>query len=150
RSPNTFPSRRFTVKRLEKRVKPFPGFLHRILPPGSPVEVALAPTRWGESNRLHLLGQLGQRLPLDLADALAGQAEAAPDLLEGRRPAGGEAEGERRDLGPALAHFAERVDALAQLAGVGQGGVGPFTAAVGKNVVDGRAGLLLNALGAAV
>src|SRR5690606_21179758 len=44
------------------------------------------------------VAELGQRLGLDLADALAGEAEAAADLVERQRAVGVEAEPEREDL----------------------------------------------------
>src|SRR5690606_14192580 len=56
------------------------------------------------------VAQLGQRLGLDLADALAGDAELAPDLLERPGLTVLEAEAQPDDLLLALVELAHGVD----------------------------------------
>src|SRR4051812_39808710 len=65
--------------------------------------------------RHHRVAQLPQRLVLDLADALAGQADAEADLLERHRVLAVEAVAELEDLRLALVDVLEQPDQLPHL-----------------------------------
>src|SRR5262249_10719380 len=67
---------------------------------------------------LHALAQLAQRLALDLADALARQAEALADLLEGLRLLVVQAETHAEHGGLALVHLVEQLHDVVEVVGL--------------------------------
>src|SRR5205085_6663563 len=117
-------------------------------PPGKAAGAtpAARPTRpWGRpSAGLQALGEGGQGRALDLADALARQAEAAADLLERQRPPAAQAEAQSQHGGLAGGHRLPQAQHLAPLAVVGRGRVGRLAAQVRQQLVE-RAALLLAA-----
>src|SRR5687768_15482786 len=84
----------------------------------------------------HRVAQLAQRFVLDLADALAGEADALADFLEGHRVFAVEAVAELEDLGGALVDLAEELAELAELVNALDERIRAGVVRVGDEVVD--------------
>ena len=90
----------------------------------------------GGSRRLDPLAQLAERLALDLADALARQAEAVADLLQRHRILAVQAEAQPQHGRLALVHLVQQRQDVVQVVGVRHLGVRRLGAHVGEHFFE--------------